>query len=570
MQTNATIFFQSYAFDVRGRKLMGAQSASDGFLRAFVRHSGVDRFYCLAENAEEFAAFKQRIVSWSQTPDAAAEWAPLGQPELLRTPGCVYHPQPALAERAWERRQYDETAYSICGVTHTTCSAAAMDAIGSHMIAPLQRWDAVICTSTSVKSTIDHVLWNWNDYLAERLNAQPSIPFERPVIPLGVDCDAYEKQAQDRAGRESMRMELGVAADDIVFLFLGRLSFHAKAHPLPMYLALEQAAQRTGKKLHLIQAGWFANQSIREQFVAGARDYCPSVNIVFLDGRRPETRENVWFAADIFTSLSDNIQETFGLVPIEAMAAGLPQVISDWDGYCDTVRDGIDGFRIPTAMPPPGTGEDIARRHASGVDSYDRYIGHSSQCVSVDAAECAAAYVKLIENPALRRSMGESGRRRARERFDWSVIIGAYQELWRELQERREQAQQPKHGDQRAPHPLREDPFALFADYATTTLHPDTILTLMPETDSERFEQMFSSPLINYVGTPFLLSTKEECQAALAQLADGPRPIAELLDLVDYERRYILNRSLGWLAKANLVQVVRQTERDQRQWVSFD
>jgi hypothetical protein len=327
-----------------------------------------------------------------------------------------------------------------------------------------------------------------------------------------------------------------------------------------MYLALEQAAQRTGKKLHVIQAGWFANQNIRDEFVAGARNYCPSVNAVFLDGRRPEIREKVWFAADVFTSLSDNIQETFGMVPIEAMAAGLPQVISDWDGYRDTVRQGIDGFRIATAMPPPGMGEDIAWRHASGVDSYDRYIAHGSQCTSVDAAECAEAYVKLIENPDLRRSMGDAGRRRARDCFDWSVIIKAYQELWRELQQRREQAQQTPRRDERRPHPLREDPFALFADYATTTLHPDTVLTLGPESDTERFEQMFASPLTNYVGAPFLLAGKEECQAALARLADGPRAIAELLDLVDTERMHILHRSLGWLAKTDRVRVVRQAE----------
>ena len=66
---------------------------------------------------------------------------------------------------------------------------------------------------------------------------------------------------------------------------------------------------------------------------------------------------------DIFCSLSDNIQETFGITPIEAMSAGLPVVVSDWDGYRDTVRDGIDGFRVPTQMPPPGYGDELALRH---------------------------------------------------------------------------------------------------------------------------------------------------------------------------------------------------------------
>jgi glycosyltransferase involved in cell wall biosynthesis len=57
--------------------------------------------------------------------------------------------------------------------------------------------------------------------------------------------------------------------------------------------------------------------------------------------------------------LSDNIQETFGIVPIEAMAAGLPVVVLDWDGYKNTVRDGIDGFRVPTLMS--GAGSQTAR-----------------------------------------------------------------------------------------------------------------------------------------------------------------------------------------------------------------
>ena len=30
------------------------------------------------------------------------------------------------------------------------------------------------------------------------------------------------------------------------------------------------------------------------------------------------------------------------------MAAGVPLVVSDWNGYRDLVRNGIDGFRVPT------------------------------------------------------------------------------------------------------------------------------------------------------------------------------------------------------------------------------
>jgi starch synthase len=93
-------------------------------------------------------------------------------------------------------------------------------------------------------------------------------------------------------------------------------------------------------------------------------------------------------------------QETFGLTPIEAMAAGIPPVVSDWDGCGDTVRTGIDGFRIPTLSVPPETGEDIADRYDWGLDSYDFYMFHGSQLVAVDVDAAAEAYRKLILDPA--------------------------------------------------------------------------------------------------------------------------------------------------------------------------
>ncbi|MEK9725560.1 MAG: hypothetical protein VW405_19060 [Rhodospirillaceae bacterium] len=74
-----------------------------------------------------------------------------------------------------------------------------------------------------------------------------------------------------------------------------------------MYLALEEAARRTGRKLHLLQTGRSPNEGIEREFRDGARQYVPSVNPIFLDGRDEAVCRNVWYAADVFTSLSDNI-----------------------------------------------------------------------------------------------------------------------------------------------------------------------------------------------------------------------------------------------------------------------
>jgi hypothetical protein len=194
------------------------------------------------------------------------------------------------------------------------------------------------------------------------------------------------------------------------------------------------------------------------------------VRSIVLDGRREDERVRAWASADIFCSLSDNIQETFGLTPVEAMAAGLPVVVSDWDGYRDTVRDGIDGFTVPTTSAPRGVGGALARRHALELDSYDRYIGQASAATAVDVEAATRALQTLVADPDLRRRMGENGARRARDTFDWSIVIDAYRNLWRHLADKREEARRNNKAALGGIWPARLDPFDLFESFPTSRL----------------------------------------------------------------------------------------------------
>ena len=85
-----------------------------------------------------------------------------------------------------------------------------------------------------------------------------------------------------------------------------------------MYLALERLANR--HRVVLVECGWAANDQIVQAFADASAKLCPSVRSIVLDGREPDLRTRAWASADVFCSLSDNIQETFGLTPIEAMA----------------------------------------------------------------------------------------------------------------------------------------------------------------------------------------------------------------------------------------------------------
>src|SRR5262249_29610623 len=97
----------------------------------------------------------------------------------------------------------------------------------------------------------------------------------------------------------------------------------------------------------------------------------------------------------------------------------------------------------------------------------DLYSGYTGQFVAVDVELAAVAYRKLIADPGLRRRMGHEAQQRARAEFDWSVVFRRYQELWRELEERRAQGRSPRPARRR---PDRPDPFTMFASYPSHVL----------------------------------------------------------------------------------------------------
>ena len=546
----AAIYYHPEAYTTSGPKLMGRNAAGESFLRGFLAHSQPAEFWLQVlkpEHAQHFAATAR--AAGREQPVRAVQAANLG---ALAQVGAVYYPGPGIGEHAWHRAAHGHAAWSLCGITHTTSSAGAMDAIAALLTAPVQPWDAVICTSTAVKDNVQRLLQAQVDHLQARLGIQRLVLPQLPIIPLGIHTADF---AFTKAQRAAARKSLGVPADTLVVLFMGRLSFHAKAHPLAMYQALQAAAQRTGKQVVLVECGWHANDFIATAYADAARHACPDVRVATLDGRKAEDRQTAWAGADVFCSLSDNIQETFGIVPIEAMAAGLPVVVSDWDGYKDTVRHEVDGFRIPTVMPQAGLAGDLALRHALEVDTYDMYCGHTCSLVAVDVAATAEAFVRLFESPALRRQMGEAGRQRAREVYDWAAIIPQYESLWTQLADLRRQggaALQP----QAHPWPARMDPFHAFAAYPTHTLTPQTVLALVDAdaaTAAQRVAGYRALAMVDFARV--VLPTPAEVDAVLAAAAAGPRPAGELVAGLPAERQAAVFRTLAWLLKLGVLRL---------------
>ena len=147
-------------------------------------------------------------------------------------------------------------------------------------------------------------------------------------------------------------------------LWLGRLSFFEKAYPQGMFIALQKAAKRCGRRFHFVMAGWFPRGE-RDQtlYQEAANCYAPDVPVHFLDGKNQDVVRCCWAAADMFLSLVDNPQETFGLAPVEAMAAGVPLVVSDAGGWGPQLQPPHDGgARADASVSPSQAGGCPLRR----------------------------------------------------------------------------------------------------------------------------------------------------------------------------------------------------------------
>ena len=503
-----------------------------------VRSKLMDELFCGHESSSVF--WVESIVRASSIPRA----------------GTLLRGLPDLTSLAWQRQRSGDRSYSLVGLIHTLAPPAIREQIAGSITAPVQPWDALICTSPAVLHATKSLLSEVSEYVAGRFNgsARP-IPY-LPLIPLGVDVDSMIDKADRPDVRGRMRDRLNVGEQDVLVMWLGRLSHEEKAFPQPMFKALEEASIETKDRVHFVMAGWFADQHIgRQLFHESAQQYAPSINFHFLDGNNQNDIADAWAAADVFLSLVDNIQETFGLTVLEAMAAGLPLVVSDWDGYRFTVRDGVEGFLVPTLGGPTGAGQLMSDRHTFGLDTYQQYVGTVAAHTAVDVGRAAKALASLIRDPQMRRSMGAAGRLRVKTHFSWPNIAKQIHELVLELAHIR--ARTLRFGKVGlSVNPSRGDPFIDFSSFASSIISLETMISVrVPNRvvpDAPQLVLSKSLRLDRY-GEIWRGSDVERIQI-LDFLGDGaPRTIAEVVDRFPRERQQALVLTIAGLCKLGIL-----------------
>jgi phosphatidylinositol alpha-mannosyltransferase len=202
-------------------------------------------------------------------------------------------------------------------------------------------------------------------------------PGDYKVIPNGVDVDRFRRAVP------LSRWQDGTPN----VLFVGR--FEPRKGVLDI-LKAHRILRRDGLESRLLLVGGGPQEREARRYVATRR----LGGVEFLGRVSDAVRDQLFKTADVYVSPATG-RESFGIVLLEAMAAGVPIVCSDIHGFKGVVRRNEQALLVPPR----------------------------------DSEALAAALAHLLRDPVLRERMGRSGRERAAQ-FGWENITAKVEDYY--------------------------------------------------------------------------------------------------------------------------------------------
>ncbi len=205
------------------------------------------------------------------------------------------------------------------------------------------------------------------------------------MIYTGIDLSRFEEQAD----RKLIRASLGIPSSAFLFGTVGRLS--KQKAPFDFVNAAAQV-YKTYPNAHFVWVG-------DGELMSETKNLVQSLHLeeVFHFAKHRKDVSSILKSMDCFVLASH--WEGFSLSVLEAMAAGLPVVISRVSGAAEAVLDGITGYVAPIGEPEA----------------------------------LALAMGNLISNPHDAKSFGKIGRQRFQQKFTVERMIKEIEKLYEKV-----------------------------------------------------------------------------------------------------------------------------------------
>jgi len=251
------------------------------------------------------------------------------------------------------------------------------------------------------------------------------------VIPIGVDAEVFCRA--DSSTRCRTRELESIQQNAVVGVIISRFSPSDKADLLPLIRSIASNQSVKDSNLHFLLVGgdtYFGSKQYIDMLQKEISEL-GLTKIVQIKSINDRTQLiDVLKCADIFISPADSVQETFGITPIEAMSCGLPAIVSDWNGYRETVVHGETGFLVKTTF---FNNSEIWESVGYNAHFREQHLV-IGQSVVVNTDEIIRHCLTLSDNPIVLAQMKARAEEVTKENFSWRAVIRKYEQVWADLQ----------------------------------------------------------------------------------------------------------------------------------------
>jgi starch synthase len=264
--------------------------------------------------------------------------------------------------------------------------------------------------------------WVKNVYIRDGLSGK-----NIEVLPVGCDTDAFIPRDVNDPKVTTVREALGVAPDQIMILTVGGDATSKGAQEVMQALALIDTKAPDWKYVCKV---WPQPRTEQQNVIDMqlASQLGIEKNVIYTTGVMSRNFMPYLLAAcDIYAAPSR--LEGFGMIQVEAAACGKPVIGIKAMGMLDTMVHGETAFLASVA-------QEIKLREAtlgesSGHEAGQRVVFKRPRTVDYRASvhDIADYLMQLMQDAELRKKMGEAGRKRAVEKFDYRVVAKRFVEI---------------------------------------------------------------------------------------------------------------------------------------------
>jgi glycosyltransferase involved in cell wall biosynthesis len=247
------------------------------------------------------------------------------------------------------------------------------------------------------------------------------------VLPVGCDTDAFIPRDKSDPKVAAVREALGVAPDQIMILTIGGDATSKGAQEVMQALAINDTKAPDWKYVCKV---WPQPRTEQQNLIdlQLATQLGIEKNVVYTTNVISRNFMPYLLAAcDIYAAPSR--LEGFGMIQVEANACGKPVIGIKAMGMLDTMVHGQTAFLASVAQEVRI--KETTLGDESGYEPGHRVVFKRPRTVDFRASvhDIANYLMDLMQSAELRKKMGEAGRKRAIENFDYRIIAKKFVEL---------------------------------------------------------------------------------------------------------------------------------------------